>query len=148
MASLARSAAAYREGAASSRENRPADFPFPPLPGCETTAAHRFEWRGENASPLPQGTENYLSFDYQRFEKRMKASKPLQFYRRRLDSCVERSLPNGLWLDGFSERGSSDRARSVDVLITWPKTGDSKPPTEERELTVEILCVEAKKSNE
>jgi hypothetical protein len=118
------------------------------LPGCETAAAHRFEWRGENASPLPQGTENFLSFDYQRFEKRMKASKPLQFYRRRLDSCVERSLPNGLWLDGFSERGSADRARSVDVLITWPKTGDSKPTTEERELTVEILCVETKKSND
>jgi hypothetical protein len=145
-ASLARAAAVYREGAAVTAENR-TDSPLPPLPGCEVVAAHQFCWPGNGAT---DGTaaENEVSLRYQRFEKRMKSSKPLLNYRRQLDSCVERSMIDGIWLDGFRDRKNADHAQSVDVLITWPKTRDGKPSADEQELTVEVLCVEVRKSVE
>jgi hypothetical protein len=146
LASLARSAKAFGSDAAASLASDSSDSPLPLLPGCEPIAAHRFQWRGENASLLPQGSENYLAIDYRRFEKRMKANKPLLFYRRQLDSCIEHSLANGLWLDGFKEKKAGNRACSVDVLITWPKTSDPENLNEEQELTVEILVIEVQKS--
>jgi hypothetical protein len=148
-ASLARSAAVYRSGGDLPADNHLPTPSFPLLPSCETAAAHHFEWRGEGASPLPRGTDHFLSVDYRRFEKRAKAGTVAAFYRRQIDSCVEHTLADGLWLDGFSERKDSDRARSIDVLITWPKSGGAaKAASEERELTVEVFCVEVKKTNE
>jgi hypothetical protein len=88
LASLARSAAVYRGGAAVTTESR-ANSHFPPLPGCEIMAAHRFQWPGENTLQPDSAGGNDLSLDYQRFEKRMKPSKPLLYYRRQLESCVE-----------------------------------------------------------
>ena len=147
LASLAQSAAAVRDGDGSSRERLLADSLAPPLPGGEKIAAHRFQWPGENASRLSQAAQNGLLLDYQRFEKRMKLGRPLLFYRRQLESCIERSLANGVWLDGFNERRGEDRVRSVDVLVTWPKTRALKSTAEELELTVEILCVEVKRND-
>jgi hypothetical protein len=148
-ASLARSAAVYRSGGDLPADNHLPTPSFPLLPSCETAAAHHFEWRGEGASPLPRGTDHFLSVDYRRFEKRAKAGTVAAFYRRQIDSCVEHTLADGLWLDGFSERKDSDRARSIDVLITWPKSGGvAKAAAEERELTVEVFCVETKKTND
>jgi hypothetical protein len=148
-ASLARSAAVYRSGGDSPADNHLPTPSFPLLPGCETAAAHHFEWRGKENSPLPRGTDHFLSVDYRRFEKRAKAGTVAAFYRRQIDACVEHSLADGIWLDGFSERKDSDRARSIDVLITWPKSGGvAKAAAEERELTVEVFCVETKKTND
>jgi hypothetical protein len=148
MASLARSAAAYRDGATSLHESRKTDSPIPLLPGCEIIAAHSIAWPGEYVSHLPNMAGNDLSLNYQRIEKRMKLSKPLTYYRRQVRSCIERPIPDGLWLDGFVELKGEERLRSVDVLITCPTSSTLKSATEEQELTVEILSIEVRKSHE
>jgi hypothetical protein len=148
MASLARSAAAYRSGASSSHESRKSDSSIPLLPGCEIIAAHSIDWPGEYVSHLPNMAGNDLSLNYQRIEKRMKLSKPLIYYRRQVKSCIERPIPDGLWLDGFVELKGEERLRSVDILITCPTNSTIKSATEEQELTVEILSVEVRKSHE
>jgi hypothetical protein len=139
LASLSRAAAAVREGTAPSVESR-GGLSLPPLPGCEAVTAHEFQWPGQKNSESAAG-ENDLIVGYQRFEKRTKASTATHFYRRQLPTCVERPILNGLWLDGLTELKGADCARSVDVLITWPKTRDGRPPSDEQELTVEVLCV-------
>jgi len=148
MASLARSAAAYRDGAASSHECRKTDSPIPPLPGCEVSAAYSIDWPGEYVSHLPNMAGNALSLNYQRIEKRMKLSKPLIYYRHQVKSCIERPIPDGLWLDGFVELKGEEHLRSVDVLITCPTNSTLKSATEEQELTIEILSIEVRKLHE
>jgi hypothetical protein len=148
MASLARLAAAYRDGAAMLPEKRTTDAPMPLLPGCEISAAYSIDWPGEHVSRLPNMAGNDLSFDYQRIEKRMKPSKPLGYYRRQVKSCIERPIPNGLWLDGFVDLKGEERLRSIDVLITYPANSTYTSASEEQELTVEILCIEVRKSQE
>jgi hypothetical protein len=146
MASLARLAAAYRDGAATLPENRVTDSPIPLLPGCEISAAYSIDWPGEHVSRLPNMAGNDLSLNYQRIEKRMKPSKPLTYYRLHVKSSIERPIPNGLWLDGFVDLKGEERLRSVDVLITCPANSTYQSASEEQELTVEILCIEVRKS--
>jgi hypothetical protein len=148
MASLARSAAAYRDGAATSREKRKVDSPFPLLPDCEIAAAYSIDWPGEYVSRLPNMEGDDLSLNYQRIEKRMKLSKPLNYYRRQMKSCIEHPVQDGWWLDGFVELKGEEPLRSVDVLITGPTNGALKSAIEEQELTVEILSIEVRKSHE
>jgi hypothetical protein len=148
LTSLARSAASYRNGADSLHESHKTNPRIPLLPGCEIIAAYRIDWPGDHISKFQNMAGNDLSLDYQRIEKRMKLSKPLNYYRRQVKSCIEHTLPDGLWLDGFVELKEEESVRTVDVLITCPKTDVLKSVAEEQELTVEILSIEVHKSHD
>jgi hypothetical protein len=148
LTSLARSAASYRSGADSLHDSRKTDSLIPLLPGCEIIAAYSINWSGEHISKFQNMAGNDLSLDYQRIEKRMKLSKPLNYYRHQVKSCIENYLSDGLWLDGFIELKKEERVRSVDILITCPKTDALKSAAEEQEFTVEILTIEIRKQRE
>jgi hypothetical protein len=148
LASLARSAAAFRNGAGASPEKRKTVSPMAPLPGCEIIASHSIDWPGEYIARLPHMAGNDLTLDYQRIEKRMKPGKPLTHYRRQIKSCIERPMPDGVWLDGFIELKGENRLRSVDVMITCTANRTLKSVADEQELTVEILTIEVQRSSD
>jgi hypothetical protein len=145
-ASLARSAAALAAKTEVPKDYRQAETPIPLPPGCETLAAHRFAWPDKKDSTSNVIIEPGLALEYQRFEKRTKIDKPLLYYRRHLTSCIEHKLPDGVWMDCFVDRKGETRTRSLDVLVTMPKSAASATSDEEVELTIEILCVEISKA--
>lgn len=148
MAALARAAAAFRSGAAPSTGPHAADSPIPPYPNGTVASVYRFDWPGEQGTRLPQLADDVLHVYYLRIEDRTKPARLASYYRRQVKSCIERPLPDGLWLDGLNEIKKEDLLRSIDVLITRAKTGASPPAGEEQELTVEILSIEISKSHE
>jgi hypothetical protein len=148
MAALARAAAAYRNGAVPSLDVRAADSPVPLHPNGKVNAAYRFDWPDEHASRLPQLADDVLRVYYLRIEERTKPARLAAYYRRQVKSCIEHTLPDGLWLDGLTEMKKEDRTRSIDVLITRAKSGATPSANEEQEMTVEILCIEVPKLHE
>jgi flagellar biosynthesis GTPase FlhF len=148
LAALARAAAAHRAGAATSSDPRTAEPPVSLYPDSVVSAAYRFEWPGEHASKLPELAGETLRLDYLRIEERGKPGRLLTHYRRQLKPCIERSLPDGLWLDGLVEGVGEDRARSIDVLIARAAAGPISDADDEQELTIEILSIEVRKLHE
>jgi hypothetical protein len=148
MAALARAAAAYRSGAVPSLDVRAADSPVPLQPNSNVNAAYRFDWPDEHVSRLPQIADDVLRVYYLRIEERTKPARLSTYYRRQVKSCIEHTLPDGLWLDGLTEMKKEGRTRSIDVLITRAKSGATPSANEEQELTVEILCIEVPKLHE
>jgi hypothetical protein len=136
---LARSAS--QTGQPASREGA-ATAPLPPQPGSAVCAAYHVDWPGKHAGHLPQLADNVWTLDYQRIEQRAKPSRPATYYRRQLKHCIEHALPDGMWLDGLSERSGEEGVQSVDVLITHAGAAAGPPADEEQELTIQILSVD------
>jgi hypothetical protein len=137
-----RATALARGGAAPSRESRIAAGLIPMYAESKVLCAYHFDWPDGNADSVPQFALGAWQLDYVRIEARTRVSRPLAHYREQVKHAVEHRLPNGLWLDGFSEGAGQERTRSVDVLITALPAGAASGPNAERELTVEVLSVD------
>ncbi len=147
-------------GQASSGTRPPVAVPL--KPGSVVREAYHVDWPGihaehlrpdandadflsalhVNATHRPQAADDAWQLDYVRIEERTSASGSESYYRRQLTNCVVHSLPNGVWLDGFSERSEKGGVQTVDVVITRAGAAGGPPADEEQELTIQILSMD------
>ena len=150
-----------RQATSPARAPRPARA-LPLKPGSVVREAYHVDWPGLHAGHLrqeaddadflaalhvnsahrPQAADDAWQLDYVRIEERTSASGSESYYRRQLTNCVVHSLPNGVWLDGFSERSGKGGVQTVDVVITRAGAAGGPPADEEQELTIQILSMD------
>jgi hypothetical protein len=117
-------------------------FSFKLHPRAEVVAAYQLNWPadlGEKAI-----VASALQVRYVRAEQRVQPKKVLAYYRRQLPNAKEHPIPNGMWLDSFTQDREANSVCSTDVLLTIAKTTTTvrSLPDQEQLLVVEILRVE------
>ena len=83
-----------------------------------------------------------LRIRYVRAEKKSTASLVVALYKRQLKNCEQRSVPYGVWFDGYQTDPESSRKVSLDVVIRKAVPNAPVPANQEQYLVIEMLSVE------
>jgi hypothetical protein len=140
--------AAYHTGPGEVAADPPAGIGLAPHPNSTIRGAFHAAWPAKQAGASPQPADDFLQIDYVRIEDRARPSRMVSYYRRQLRHGVEHALPEGTWLDDFSEAAETGQARSIDVLVTPASAKAAGGADDEQELTVQILAVQVPRLRE
>ena len=106
------------------------------------THCYAMDWQQKVAGRLAGVPVDPLQVYYVRFEETGRYATVEGFYRRAVKSATERSLQNGMWIEGMASGSEPGRRLSMDVIIERPEFSPQRKPAEAERLVTQILYIE------
>jgi len=117
-------------------------FPIDLHDDARIVAAYHLDWTGRLDEAAPPVHADPMEVHYVRIEETTRARRMGGFYRRRLPSCEEREIEDGIALESLQSIPDSRRRRSLTVRIIRAIPEIPRLPDQDEPLIVEILCIE------
>ena len=119
---------------------------FAMIPGLQVTASSAAQHLSQLCTRLLRTgcrlTADPLEVHYVRIEEETRPVKMRGFYRRRLPSCREREIENGIALESLHADIQAGQRRSLTVRIIQAMPEIPRLPSQDQPLIVEILSIE------
>jgi hypothetical protein len=109
---------------------------------ARVVAAYHHDSSRENQATARPVTADPMEVQYVRIDEETRPAKMLGFYRRRLTSCKERDIENGIALESLHTDIQSGQRRSLTVRIVQAMPEVPRLPNQDQPLIVEILSIE------